>query len=40
MRLRAAAPALGWPAGEEVLAVGRDALLDRFLGGPEREAMR
>jgi AcrR family transcriptional regulator len=38
--LRAAAPALAEPAGEEVLAVGLDALLDRFLGGPEREAMR
>ncbi|MFF8831119.1 TetR/AcrR family transcriptional regulator [Streptomyces sp. NPDC015131] len=39
-RLRATVPALAEPGGEELLATGLDALLDRFLGGPGREAMR
>lgn len=37
--LRATLPALAERAGEDVLAVGLDALLDRFLDGPGREAM-
>ncbi|MEV3988574.1 helix-turn-helix domain-containing protein [Streptomyces sp. NPDC049837] len=37
--LRATVPALAERAGEEVLAVGLDALLDRFLGGEGRETM-
>ncbi|QGV82068.1 TetR/AcrR family transcriptional regulator [Streptomyces ficellus] len=37
--LRATVPALAEPAGEEVLAAGLDALLDRFLDGSGREAM-
>ncbi|OKK03538.1 TetR family transcriptional regulator [Streptomyces sp. CB03234] len=37
--LRATVPALAERAGEDVLAVGLDALLDRFLTGPGREPM-
>ncbi|MFF8289417.1 TetR/AcrR family transcriptional regulator [Streptomyces sp. NPDC016309] len=37
--LRATAPALAERAGEEVLAAGLDALLDRFLDAPGREPM-
>ncbi|RST10312.1 TetR/AcrR family transcriptional regulator [Streptomyces sp. WAC05374] len=37
--LRAVVPALAERGGEEVLAAGLDAVLDRFLGGAGREAM-